>query len=57
MNWAEDQRRLDWHSNMDQLFLTLKDDDDYVPPASVITNASKFGPIEITLNTPFRAGT
>ena len=35
----------------------MKDDDDYVPPASVITNASKFGPIEITLNTPFRAGT
>ena len=54
--YASNDARLHWHSEVDHFYLKLKDDPDYIPPLSIITESAKFGPIEITLNTPYRAG-
>lgn len=54
--WAVHPKRLEYHEDVDSIFMKVKDDPDYVPSAKFITNCSKFGPIEITLNTPYRAG-
>ena len=54
--WAVYPKRLEYHEEVDETFLKVKDNPDYVPSAQFIKKCNKFGPIEITLNTPYRAG-
>ena len=54
--WAVHPNRLNWHLEVDKTYMKVKENPEYIPPSSFITNSSKYGPIEITLNTPYRAG-
>lgn len=55
-DWASSKKRLDWHETVDSTFLQVKENPNFIPSAKFITDSSKFGPIEITLNSPYRAG-
>ena len=54
--FATDVDRLQWHTEIDAEYSKVKDDPFYVPPTEVISKASRYGPTEIVLHTPYRAG-
>ena len=56
MKWAEDEQRLNWHREVTIEYDKCKQDPNYVCSASFITKAAEYGPAEIALHTPYRAG-
>ena len=54
--WAKSEKRLKWHRDVAQEYEKTNADPDYVCSEGYITRSLKFGPSELALQTPYRAG-
>ena len=54
--WATDEERLKWHKDTDIEYAKCKEDPDYVCSPKYISDSNKFGPAEVALQSPYRAG-
>ena len=54
--WAVDEGRLQWHKDVNKEYEKSKKDPEYVCSSEYITSSCKFGPSELALQTPYRAG-
>ena len=56
VEWAKNEDRLKWHKDVDREYMRAKSQPDHVCSSDFISKAAKYGPAEIALQTPFRAG-
>ena len=54
--WATDEQRLKWHQDTDLEYEKCKNDINYVCSDKYIRDSNKFGPAEVALQSPYRAG-
>ena len=54
--WGNDDKRLQWHKDVEDEYLKCKDDGGYICSPEFISRAAKNGPAEVALQTPYRAG-
>ena len=54
--WAKDTERLEWHREVLEEYKKCKRDPSYTCSPSFLTKACQFGPAELALQTPYRAG-
>ena len=56
VEWGNNEDRLQWHQEVSDEYDQHCADPSYVCSADFITKASQFGPAEIAIHTPYRAG-